>query len=122
MIPTIVAGVAYGLLAFAWLIVLLVNAFRLYKVVTVDDEGDRSDRRGWIVWGISFASLFTGCCVAIVAWVVMEWVLRPLDPFEDSVGTIWLFGMARTNASFVIITNILAIVIWGLVFGLQGAG
>jgi len=106
-----------GLIFLVWLVILLMNVVRVVKVMGLDDE-DKPDNRGWIVWGLSVASLFSGCCLAVIAWVVMEWVLKPLDPFEDSLGTIQLFGSARTNVSFVIITNIIAIVVWGLGFGL----
>lgn len=99
-----------GLLAVAWLILLLMNVVRLVRVIGYDGE-DAADQRGWVVYGISAASLFMTCCVALVAWVAMEWVLKPLDPFKDTLGTIQLFGMARTNVTFVIITNIVIFIL-----------
>jgi hypothetical protein len=106
-----------GLIFLVWLLIMLMNVVRLIKVLRLDDE-DKPDTRGWIVWGVSVGSLFFQCCVALIAWVVMEWVLKPLDPFEDSLGTIQLFGSARTNVSFVIISNIIFVAVWGLGFGL----
>jgi len=108
-----------ALLVLAWLVLLLMNVLRLVKVVRLDEE-DKADNRGWIVWGLSVAGLFTGCCFAIVTWVVMEWLLKPLDPFEDSLGTIQLFGSARTNITFVIITNVIGLVVLGLGWGVKG--
>lgn len=119
MVGTILMWVFLALLAFAWFILVVVNVVRLVRVVGLEED-EKADNRGWIVWGLSMGSLFTGCCLAVVTWAVMEWVLRPLDPFEDSLGTIQLFGVAKTNITFVIITNVIGLVAAGLGWGLQG--
>ncbi len=103
----------YGLLFLAWLGVLLMNVIKLVQVMRLEGD-DKPVQRGWIVFGLSAFSLFFGCCPAVIAWVVMEWVYKPLDPFEDSLGTIHLFGLARTNVGFIIVVCVAGIVLGGL--------
>ncbi len=81
------------------------NVLRFVRVGRLDPE-DAPDDRARKVWIASVASLFLGCWLAGITWLVMEWVLRPLDPMEDTLGSIHLIGTARTNVAFVLLTNV----------------
>lgn len=115
----IVLGLTMVLFALVWLIVVLTNILRAVKVARLEGP-DKPENRGWIVFGLSVASLFSGCCLALITWVVMEWVFMPLDPFEDSLGTIQLTEKARSNVAFVIVSNLILLLVVGLARGVMG--
>ncbi len=114
-IGTVIGVVLIGLFALIWLVYLALNAWRVFGVMRLEGS-DKPDNRAWAVWGLSLGSLFAGCVLAAITWVVMEWVMRPLDPFEDSVGTIQLFTSARGNVGFVLVSNVVLVIASVLVY------
>lgn len=110
--------VALGAGLLAWFAVVVANAWRLVQVLKLEGD-DRADHRAWAVWTGSVASLFLGCAVAAVVWGVVESALPPIDPLEDSTGSVQLAALARSNLMFVVISNLLVAIVAGLVFGLS---
>lgn len=101
------------MLSLAWLVVLILNGVRLMQVMRL--EPSEAPKTGaWVAWGLSVAGMFMSGCMALVAWVVIEWVLPPVDPFEDTLGTVQLYTRARGNISFMIISTIVAGVVVAL--------
>lgn len=107
--PTVLAIGAAAVVALAWMALLLLNAGRAWQAWRLEPE-ERPDARARNVWIASVAGLFLGCPVAAVTWVVLEWVLRPVDPMEDPVGSIRLLALARTNVTFVLVVSAVVIV------------
>lgn len=110
--------VVLAVYAVAWFALVATNAWRLVQIVGLQGE-DRADNRGWMVWTASVASLFAGCLVAVIVWGAVEWVLPPPDPFEDSIGTIHLMSLARTNLGFVIVSNVVVGLVVAFVVGVS---
>src|SRR5690606_37882612 len=114
-VGTILGAVTVALFLVVWLGYVLANAWRVMKVMRLDPS-DKPDNRAWVVWSMSVGGVFAGCVLAAVTWVVMEWVLRPLDPFEDSLGSIQLISAARGNVGFTIVSNIVLFIASAVMF------
>ena len=97
---------ALALFGALWVGVAVANVARWWQLRSLEPE-DAPDVRARNVWLASVAGLFLGFPIAAVTWVVIEWVLVPVDPMEDSVGSIQLLSIARTNIVFVLVASVI---------------